>query len=67
MSNKGVDEFARKHYANRPDILEPFIQLKFHVLRSDLLRYMIIESEGGIYSDLDTVVKNLFETGFHRR
>ena len=57
MSNKGADDFARKHYANRPGILEPFLQLKVHVLRSDLLRYMILESEGGIYSDLDTVVE----------
>lgn len=56
MSNQGADEFAREHYADRPDILEPFLQLKFHVLRSDLLRYMILESKGGIYRDLDTVV-----------
>lgn len=55
MSNQGAEDFARKHYAERPEILEPFLQLKFHVLRSDLLRYMILESEGGIYSDLDTV------------
>lgn len=56
MSNQGADDFAREHYADRPDILETFLQLKFPVLRSDLLRYMILESEGGIYSDLDTVV-----------
>ena len=30
--------------------------MKYPVLRSDLLRYMVLESEGGIYSDLDTVV-----------
>ncbi|CAF9908082.1 hypothetical protein IMSHALPRED_006575 [Imshaugia aleurites] len=57
MSDQGANEFARKHYADRPDILGPFLQLEFHVLRSDLLRYMILESEGGIYSDLDTVVQ----------
>ena len=55
MSNQGADDFARKYYADRPDVLEPFLQLKTHVLRSDLLRYMILESVGGIYSDLDTV------------
>ena len=55
MSKEGGDDFARKHYADRPDILESFLQLNFHVLRSDLLRYMILESEGGVYSDLDTV------------
>ena len=57
MRNKGADEFVRKHYADRPDILEPFLQLKLPVLRSDLLRYMILESEGGVYSDLDTVLE----------
>lgn len=56
MSDQGADDFARKYYVDRPDILEPFLQLKFHVLRSDLLRYMILESKGGIYSDLNTVV-----------
>ena len=56
ISNQGGDDFVRKHYAQRLDVLEPFLQLKYHVLRSDLLRYMILESEGGIYSDLDTVV-----------
>ena len=57
MRNKGADDFVRKHYADRPDILEPFLQLKLPILRSDLLRYMILESEGGVYSDLDTVVE----------
>ena len=55
MSNQGADDFARKYFADRPDVLEPFLQLKTHVLRSDLLPYMILESEGGIYSDLETV------------
>ena len=57
MRNKGADDFVRKHYADRPNILEMFLQLKLPVLRSDLLRYMILESEGGVYSDLDTVVE----------
>ena len=55
VSNQGGNDFARKYYADRHDILQPFLRLKFHVLRSDLLRYMILESEGGVYSDLDTV------------
>lgn len=54
MSNDGGNTFARKHYADRPDILKPFLDLQFPVLRSDLLRYMILETEGGVYSDLDT-------------
>ena len=57
MRNQGADNFVRKHYADRPDILEVFLQLKLPVLRSDLLRYMLLESEGGVYSDLDTVLE----------
>ena len=57
MRNKGADDFVRKHYADRPNVLETFLQLKLPVLRSDLLRYMILESQGGVYSDLDTVLE----------
>ena len=56
MSNDGGNAFARKYYADRPDILQPFLDLQFPVLRSDLLRYMLLETEGGVYSDLDTNV-----------
>ncbi len=55
VSSDGADAFARKHYADQPEILDAFLSLKVPVLRSDLLRYMILESEGGVYSDLDTV------------
>ena len=61
MSGDGADKFVRQHYAQRPDILETFINLKFPVLRSDLLRYLILESEGGVYSDLDTTCVKPFE------
>lgn len=48
VSHQGVDEFARNHYAHPLEVLEPFLQLKINVLRSDLLRYMILELEGEI-------------------
>ncbi|KAL9101166.1 MAG: hypothetical protein Q9163_003544 [Psora crenata] len=60
LSNDGGNAFARKHYAHRPEILNVFLDLKFPVFRSDLLRYMILESEGGIYSDLDTLALHPF-------
>ena len=58
LSSEGADAFARKHYASRPDVLEPFLELQFPVLRSDLLRYMLLEAEGGVYSDLDVTCRN---------
>ncbi|CAD6581389.1 MAG: hypothetical protein ASARMPRED_000598 [Alectoria sarmentosa] len=54
VSAAGANAFALKHYANRREILHPFLSLRVPVLRSDLLRYMLLETEGGVYSDLDT-------------
>ena len=54
ISHDGADTFARNYYADRPEVLQPFLNLRFPILRTDLLRYMILESEGGVYSDLDT-------------
>ncbi|CAF9911791.1 hypothetical protein IMSHALPRED_010576 [Imshaugia aleurites] len=53
VSSVGANAFALKHYANRREILYPFFSLRNPVLRSHLFRYMLLESEGGIYSDLD--------------
>jgi len=60
MSAKGCEDFAHKHYSNRPRILETFQSLTLPVLRSDLMRYMLLESEGGVYSDTDTQCKQPF-------
>lgn len=54
VSTVGANAFALKHYANGREILKPFLSLRVPMLRSDLLRYMLLESEGGIYSDLNT-------------
>ncbi|KAL9074839.1 MAG: hypothetical protein Q9161_001977 [Pseudevernia consocians] len=54
VSAAGANALALKHYANRREILYSFLSLRVLVLRSDLFRYMVLESEGGVYSDLDT-------------
>ena len=54
MSAVGAYAFALKHYANRREILKPFLSLRVPVVRSHLLRYMLLEAEGGISSNLHT-------------
>lgn len=55
VSSEGADTFVRKHYlADRPEIANTFLDIRFPLFRSDLLRYILLESEGGIYTDLDT-------------
>ena len=54
VSSSGANALAQKHYANRREILYLFLSLQDAKLRSDLFRYMLLESEGGVYSALDT-------------
>ena len=53
LNDEGAMDFVRYHYAGRTHILNTFLDLRVHVLRADLLRYMILESQGGVYSDID--------------
>lgn len=54
VSSQGADDFVKKHYSGRPRILRTFQDLRFPIFRADLLRYMLLEIEGGIYTDVDT-------------
>ncbi|PLN78679.1 hypothetical protein BDW42DRAFT_174366 [Aspergillus taichungensis] len=48
------EEFVRSHFQElRPDIIEVYEQIPIPILRADLLRYLIVLAEGGIWSDLD--------------
>ncbi|MCJ1336845.1 hypothetical protein MMC09_002123 [Bachmanniomyces sp. S44760] len=55
VSNPGSEAYVRKHFSHRPCIINTFLNLSSPILRSDFFRYLIIESEGGVYSDVDTV------------
>ena len=54
VSNEGANSFVNEYYSERPNILQTYQKLKYPIFRSDLLRYMLLAAEGGIYSDLDT-------------
>ena len=56
VSNNGANGFVEEYYSNRPHILQTYQSIKYPIFRSDLLRYMLLEAEGGVYSDLDTTV-----------
>ena len=54
LSKEGAENFVREHYSQRPEIAHTFLDLNFHIFRADLLRYMLLEAIGGVYSDIDT-------------
>ncbi|KAK0507832.1 hypothetical protein JMJ35_009721 [Cladonia borealis] len=46
--------YVRDHFhASNPDIEETFLQAKDFVSQLDLMKYMVLWAEGGVYSDLD--------------
>jgi len=54
VSAEGAKTFVKEHYSERPHILQTYFEIKFPIFQSDLLRYMLLEARGGVYSDVDT-------------
>lgn len=38
---------------NRPDIVETYRSITAQIIKADLLRYMVMYAEGGVYADID--------------
>ncbi|KAK6860472.1 hypothetical protein PG990_012222 [Apiospora arundinis] len=54
FSTDGAEIFIQQHYPQEPTYLETFRALPNPALKSDFLRYLVLQAEGGIYTDLDT-------------
>jgi alpha 1,6-mannosyltransferase len=52
---KGGDEFVQRHFSDNPTIVETYRNLTHVGMKPDLLRYLILDVEGGVYTDTDTV------------
>lgn len=50
----GAEDFLRRHYSDEPSYLEVFRGLTNPALKSDFVRYLVQQAEGGVYTDLDT-------------
>ncbi|CAG9945396.1 unnamed protein product [Clonostachys rosea f. rosea IK726] len=55
VGEKGADEFVSQHFADKPAIVETYQGLQNLGMKSDLLRYLILDVEGGVYTDTDTI------------
>ena len=44
---------SNNSYAHRPDFLETFLPIHIPIVKADILRYLILYEEGGIWNDLD--------------
>ncbi|KAF2220364.1 hypothetical protein BDZ85DRAFT_267642 [Elsinoe ampelina] len=54
LSDEESDEFVARIFKNRPAITRFWKRLTVPVVRSDVLRYLILLAKGGVYTDSDT-------------
>ncbi|KAJ5194225.1 hypothetical protein N7491_001561 [Penicillium cf. griseofulvum] len=53
MTDLTGDEYVRKNFGYRPDIVTTYLALTVPILKADFLRYLLLFNEGGIWFDLD--------------
>lgn len=53
LTDQSADEFVKEKYADRPDIVETYMALTVPILKADMLRYLLLYAEGGVWFDLD--------------
>ncbi|EFE41207.1 hypothetical protein TRV_04073 [Trichophyton verrucosum HKI 0517] len=53
LTDESSDDYVRSRYPGS-DIVALYTSLKIPILRADMLRYLILLAEGGIWADLDT-------------
>ena len=54
LTDRSAETYMRDRYAHRPDISDTFLAIQDPILRADLLRYTVMLSDGGVYTDIDT-------------
>lgn len=53
LTDRSADAFVVAKFAHRPDIVELYTQLNIKIAKFDMLRYLVLLSDGGVYADID--------------
>jgi len=54
ISSAEADRFVNSSFSTRPELIKTYHSITSPVVKADLLRYLLLLSRGGIYSDVDT-------------
>lgn len=54
--------YVREKYAHNTEVIEAILDLQDNMLRADLIQYIFLLAEGGVYTDLDTVCLKPIDT-----
>lgn len=52
LTDESADYWVQMAYASRPDIVRTYQQLSVPLLKTNLLRFLVLYSEGGVWSEL---------------
>ena len=52
MTDRRMDTYVRQKYKGT-EMESTYLEIKDYILRSDLIRYLILFADGGVYNDLD--------------
>lgn len=55
VGEKGGDEFVHNNFVSQPRIIKAYDNMPNVGMKSDLLRYLLLDVEGGVYTDTDTI------------
>jgi len=55
ITQYSAESYVRDKFAHWHDIAEIFMDLQDPILRADLIRYLVLLADGGVYSDIDTM------------
>ncbi|KAH6646907.1 hypothetical protein BKA67DRAFT_595091 [Truncatella angustata] len=53
LTDESAAGFVNESFAHRPDIVDTYNALTVPILKADLLRYLLLYAEGGVWFDLD--------------
>ncbi|KAI9147590.1 Initiation-specific alpha-1,6-mannosyltransferase [Paramyrothecium foliicola] len=62
-----IEHHYGPHGFNRLDIVDFYRSINLHIIKADLLRYMIMYAEGGVYADIDVEAIKPFHKFFPTR
>lgn len=55
LTQYSPENYVKDRFLHRLDIEETFVDLQDAILRADLIRYLVLLGDGGLYSDIDTI------------
>ncbi|KAH6882020.1 hypothetical protein J4E91_008293 [Alternaria rosae] len=57
LTDDNANDYLEFHYGahgiNRPDLVNLYRELNITIIKADLLRYLVMYAEGGVYADID--------------